>query len=1050
MLPDSDFRIAGIVAAKTGHLVSNCPKLAANGKLPQSNVNSQPPTESIFGRIPPIITHGPPPAKKRRQNSSSTTHSAPDPASVQPSQPTASSQPFPQSMSSGIPPIITHGPPPAKKRHHNSSTTTHSSDPKSAQPKRRAVIVETVVFTQEEKDRAEEAVSIHHTIYLPHFRTLAQHMLQHLCSDACPPIFNHYRVYIVEVGLEILLEDLMSAIDPEILALGGQDINRDSLEGVIRSQKDKPGLFDCDGGYMNIITDSRNYWYFRLYIGQGQVIEIRIHQHKESIASECITSLHYYIILTGGEFRKSNFIRLYHLRQDPSLLKGDATEQEVKQFNEVRRTLLELLMTLAFQTLPATELEQWLTEKFIKYPLRTLHLNVLNPLYQIKTVGVAVYTRQSSREQLRLSEDPQIASWPDIRVRQIKDQRKQQTQNLGSYPKLSQMGEILQAAIEDNRSTLGALDIPRFPIDPVVNNSEILSIDDRLRDLQAQLHRSGVSLLRDEFYTPIGDLNSPLVIVLNQALLPKYDRRSSATSFLPITFEEMGLTDGQILIWPFNLQSQSSNTTEVQVLPSQANSEGTAFKDFSQGLFHDSRATFILITEGLAERSLLNTNALLSPEFQITLRSFKVKTRLLIRDNRVQKVVLVIPDLVCLYSQGDWRSCQRFTHSLRMATLLSGAQGNKWRLFEHRGAHGMILRAYAAKDLESVSLNTLDHFIVDWLYRKGFRTAQDVEELQDLAPTKSLAEACFMLMVLLPKDTFKQIDRKVFEVRKDRSTTKKPRKFSEDVAIAVRQLFEKKINSLIKDDPDQPSLPDGVKTHNDSLIIPPADEQLDEASDGPLEAHVAEIMTMLEDGSGAVESDSSVVSTTGTPDSHSRRQNIEALSGSIVSGVQQREYPDLANTTLPEYWGRQKEEVVNGLLSGRKRFKLRAEKEPYISLPGWRIRIKADFPRNDIKSVRVKADISSPDTQHEHTCFGSRVPRLRRLAFWITVKSATGQSAFWARRTKVRRLESAAQLFDTLLARGCGGGEEEGSDGIEEDSSDGIEEDSSDGDEEGT
>jgi hypothetical protein len=425
------------------------------------------------------------------------------------------------------------------------------------------------------------------------------------------------------------------------------------------------------------------------------------------------------------------------------------TDEKVEQGTEILRTLLELLMALAFQTLPATELQQWLPNGSFESPLRTLHLNILNPLYRINKGGVATNSRQSSREQLRSSKDPQIASWPDVRARQISDRKKQQSSNLGSYPKLYQIGNILQAAIEDNQPTLGEFEIVQFPLKPLIDLRESPSIEDRLCQLRTELHNTGVSLSLDKFYRPVGSLDSPLAMVLNRALLPKHDRPNSQNSFLPTTFVEMGLTDGQTLIWPFNLRNRSGDTTEI--LRSEADSQATAFKNFSLGLLKDSRASFILITDGAAEESLFQDNPLLSPEFKVSLRSFEVKARLFAHDNKVQKVFLIIPDPGSLYSRGNWRSCQRFTHNLRMAAFLSGAQRTKWKLFEHRGAHAMILRAYAAKDIESMSLNTLDQFIVDWLYRKGFRTAKDVQELQDLSPTKSLADACFMLMGAAPQ-----------------------------------------------------------------------------------------------------------------------------------------------------------------------------------------------------------------------------------------------------------------------------------------------------------
>ena len=76
---------------------------------------------------------------------------------------------------------------------------------------------------------------------------------------------------------------------------------------------------------------------------------------------------------------------------------------------------------------------------------------------------------------------------------------------------------------------------------------------------------------------------------------------------------------------------------------------------------------------------------------------------------------------------------------------------------------------------------------------------------------------------------------------------------------------------------------------------------------------------------------------------------------------------------------------------------------------------------------------------------GSNIPRLRRLAFWITIRTKAGHSAFWAGRIRVRRLKLAVNLLDTLLVRRSSGIEGASSDGIEEENSNGIEQEHSDG-----
>jgi hypothetical protein len=104
-----------------------------------------------------------------------------------------------------------------------------------------------------------------------------------------------------------------------------------------------------------------------------------------------------------------------------------------------------------------------------------------------------------------------------------------------------------------------------------------------------------------------------------------------------------------------------------------------------------------------------------------------------------------------------------------------------------------------------VSLNTLDHHIVEWLHRKGFHTAEDIRELQDACQTDSLIKACFMLMVLVPR-LDKGIDRKILGVRTKRWDRSTSQRIPEEIRKAVRQLFQKKLDILLDKDPAQPRI----------------------------------------------------------------------------------------------------------------------------------------------------------------------------------------------------------------------------------------------------
>ncbi len=125
---------------------------------------------------------------------------------------------------------------------------------------------------------------------------------------------------------------------------------------------------------------------------------------------------------------------------------------------------------------------------------------------------------------------------------------------------------------------------------------------------------------------------------------------SSPDSFLPLAFEKMGLTDRQLLIWPFNLRHRSSLAPGDVSLEN--DNEAEVFKRFSFGLLNDSQAQFVLVAEGVAKEFIFNNNPQLSAEFKLSLRSFGIKARLQTRATKVQRVFLIIPDPETLSSMG--------------------------------------------------------------------------------------------------------------------------------------------------------------------------------------------------------------------------------------------------------------------------------------------------------------------------------------------------------------------------------------------------------------
>lgn len=482
--------------------------------------------------------------------------------------------------------------PPLKRPRNNSSSSNITSE-RGPDDQRK------VTLTNVDIDLAIQALNVGNETCLPPLYPLANHVVQVLSSDDCPEAFLSFKPKIAQYSSARILTDIIAAIDTTIRRLESQLIDLDALRKVRETQKNDCSQFDCDGGYLDFITDTRSDTYFRMYIGQGKLLADRISQHLDRIANGDISTLHYYVLAAGGKSRTSNFIRLFRL-------KPDIFHDE--EYTTLCRDLLELLMTLAFRTISKPELKQWLPEASITAaPLETIHLNVLNPLYQSLGQLVTYHVRQSSRDVLLASPDPQLARWPVVRKQQMVNQESQRTLNLGPYPNLHQMVDILRQAVEDNRHILGELDALYFPLQAQIASSSSLSMEDRLDQLRTQLYINETGPPLGKLYTPVGNVKSSLAIILNKPfILPKYDLPSSPDSFLPLAFEKMGLTDGQLLIWPFNLRHRSS-LAPGDVSP-ENDDEAEEFKRFSFGLLNDSQAQFVLVVEGVAEEFIFNNN----------------------------------------------------------------------------------------------------------------------------------------------------------------------------------------------------------------------------------------------------------------------------------------------------------------------------------------------------------------------------------------------------------------------------------------------------------
>jgi hypothetical protein len=168
-------------------------------------------------------------------------------------------------------------------------------------------------------------------------------------------------------------------------------------------------------GYVDFVTDDRNSFYIRLYVGQANVIHHRWENHARCILQRDFDTLHYFILQLGGGHRRANFLQLWETSCD---LLPEGTPES---FHQLIKNVLEMLFCRAFHSLLGKQLEPYFglaNSESGEYS--NIGLNVLSPLLQGQ-LDVDNARTWSRNDLSAFSRDPEIRVWPAERRRQVRE-----------------------------------------------------------------------------------------------------------------------------------------------------------------------------------------------------------------------------------------------------------------------------------------------------------------------------------------------------------------------------------------------------------------------------------------------------------------------------------------------------------------------------------------------------------------------------------------------------------------------------------------------------
>ncbi|XHG03232.1 hypothetical protein AWENTII_006548 [Aspergillus wentii] len=440
-----------------------------------------------------------------------------------------------------------------------------------------------------------------------------------------------YRSVITAMGgSEVFANLVHNTVDPDIRALRGQVITVEVLHAIRLKQTSNPATWEePHGGYLGFVTQALLPTYLRIYVGQSKKPKLRIPQHIREIMKGSRRSLHYYIINNGQGSRHANFIRLWTIPFPPRI---------DSMIMLVFENFLELVMCRAFQSLPASSLE----EIFGPCPAGQysgIGLNVMSPLLQGRSLSP--YSRHKVVQLLSDSPDHEIREWALHRNNENHQLRR--TSNSEELPMRSQMDkEGYESAFSQAIST--SLSLEEAPLIQAGENIwgplQVHLVDPQswFRSTMAKLQQYDSTIeTGPKMISPIGNSEASIGVVFETTPLHDYEESGQVIS-IPWGLRESGFRASNSLIWPFDLRRYVYIPERFQVQSFSAY-ERNILRDASQELIAGTRLRVIIIC-GDIEEIIVPTDA---KKVVLTLNNMAYNTWVEIQQKKIARVFIRAP-----------------------------------------------------------------------------------------------------------------------------------------------------------------------------------------------------------------------------------------------------------------------------------------------------------------------------------------------------------------------------------------------------------------------
>ncbi|KAK9860004.1 hypothetical protein MYU51_010181 [Penicillium brevicompactum] len=545
-----------------------------------------------------------------------------------------------------------------------------------------------------------------HMVTFPIFSDLIDILLVKLLDSnyVVHPLRDYSKQLKIFGSRHHLKDRILKCIAPEVHVLEGKEVTRRRLDSILESQK-PPSDWPLVGGYLLYITSIMTEDYWRPYVGQSFRRARRIPEHISEVSQSHIHTLCYWIAAKPG--RQLNFISLWDIEKQD----GD-TQQSLELLN----TLLEMIFSLAFESLPLPTLKTFLGTK--DFSLRGL--NVVSPLLQ--NIKLYAHERGQIRSTLILSPSHETRNFAKVRSEVLKRSRNPRRESSVlklNYPTIE---DALRTAIPSYMS-YGFPNDDTSIKDPGLNDDTISgTICD---EVTQYLQKEDVD--RDSWAFPQGSWQALIRFVLDfdiNALAPDApdapdgNKERDLRGNFPPLLSRLGFHGKNSLVWSFDFQA-----THVPQQFTIAGSEDTPLKMINRKIIDASKLQAIILCGQDAEKAVVTFSF---EGITISFGKVSFKAFLQVEQSTVQRVYLRAPAPLSKICSNDWKDANLVATVIKIAACLTKTEHIHPYYFRSQIGLSEIVLARLRETQDGITMT--EELITDtmwgWLSNKGFERSE--------------------------------------------------------------------------------------------------------------------------------------------------------------------------------------------------------------------------------------------------------------------------------------------------------------------------------------